>query len=360
MRRFIVEIMSVSKKSCVVMAVFLWALPVSTNYQLESYEFGGGGGVSESSNYGIQGIVGDGQGSASSSSYGINSGLSYEQNANAPTVVLENNGSWYNKLLVKIGSENNASDTTYAIAISDDNFVTTEYVQDDNTVGSVLGGEDYQTYSAWGSGSGEYIIGLTPNTTYSVKVKALQGKYTESAYGPAASAATTNVSLTFDLDIGGSSDPGESAYPYFVSLGQLTPGSIATATNRIWVDLSTNSEAGAYVYIYDQYGGLRSSNYNYTISSVSNDLTGVSEGFGVQVETVGESSGGPMVAIAPYNGGGDTVGIVNTTIRELFSTSSTQISSGRGSFLMKTKPGTTTPASGDYTDVFTLIASSTF
>jgi hypothetical protein len=360
MRRFMAKTICTSKTSCVVLLAFLWVLPVSSNYKLDSYEFGGGGGVGESSNYGIQGVLGDSQGSASSSSYGINSGLTFEQNANVPTVTLSNNGNWYNKLLVIIGPEGNPSDATYAIAISDDNFVTTEYVQSDNTVGSSLGSEDYQTYAAWGGASGEYIIGLSSNTQYKVKVKALQGEYTESAYGPLASATTSNVSLTFDLDVGGSSDPGESSHPYVVSLGELTPGSITTATNRVWIDLSTNAEAGAYVYVYDQYGGLRSANHNYTISSVTNDLSGVSEGFGIQGETVGQTSGGPLAAVSPYDGSGNSVGIVSTTIRELFSTSGGPITAGRGSFLLKTKPGTTTPASGDYTDTLTFIASSTF
>lgn len=93
---------------------------------------------------------------------------------------------------------------------------------------------------------------------------------------------------------------------------------------------------------------------------MSNDLSGVGEGFGLQGETVGQGSGGPLAKVSPYNGSGENVGIVNTTIRELFSTTSSPITNGRGSFLMKTKASTTAPASGDYTDTLTLIASSTF
>ena len=46
-----------------------------------------------------------------------------------------------------------------------------------NTVGTVLGVEDYQTYALWGDTGGILIAGLAPSTTYYVKVKAMQGKF---------------------------------------------------------------------------------------------------------------------------------------------------------------------------------------
>lgn len=342
-------------------ACMLFAFPSSTNFKLKSFEFGGGGGTISSENYNAEGTVGEVAGSMDSENFQADGGLSFVQQANVPGApTLTNDSNWYDKLKIVISESGNPSDTTYAIAISDDDFTTTEYVQNDNTVGPTLGAEDFQTYAQWGSSTGEHIIGLSPGTTYKVKVKARQGNYTESPYGPEASAATITPSLSFDIDIGGSSDPGNTAPPYQISVGSLESEAITTTSNRVWIDVETNAQAGAYVYIYDQYGGLRSTNVNYTISSVSNDLSGVTEGFGLQAETVSQANGGPLAKVSPYNGTGDTVGIVNSTIREIFSTSVNPITGGRGSFLMKAKVSNTTPASTDYTDTLTLISSATF
>jgi len=343
-------------------ASFLWVFPASTNFQLKSFEFGGGGGTLSSTNYTTEATLGEtSTASMSSQNFKTGAGLIFVQQANVPGApTFTNDGSWYNKLHIIINQSNNPSDTTYAIAISPDNFATTQYVQNDNTVGPTLGIEDFQTYAQWGSGTGEDIIGLTPGVTYTVKVKARQGNYTESPYGPTATAATVNPSLTFDIDIGGAVDPGNTNPPYQIAVGDLSSGVVTTATDRVWIDLDTNANSGGYVYIYDQYGGLRSTNANYTISSGSNNLSSVTEGFGLQAATTAQTSGGPLAKVSPYNGVSDNVGIVNTTIREIFSTTSSPITGGRGSIALKSKVGVTTPASADYTDTLTFIAAATF
>jgi hypothetical protein len=343
-------------------SVFVFfAFPVSTSYKLKSFEFGGGGGITDSGSYSMEGVVGEIAGAQTSGSYSVNSGLAFVQQTNTPDApTLQNNGNWYNKLLLIINTSNNPSDTKYAVAISSDNFVTTQYVQSDNTVGNTLGIEDYQTYANWGSGTGEYIIGLNPAVTYKVKVKALQGKYTEGPWGPATSGvATSNVNISFDIDIGTTSSANTSA-PYSVSMGELTLGGVTTASNQVWVDLDTNADLGAYVYVYDAYGGLKASNINYTIASASTDLGTATEGFGIRTGSVSETAGGPLTAISPYNGASDNVGIVNTTVREIFSTSSSSITGGRGSILIKAKTSNVTPSSSDYTDTLTLVAAATF
>lgn len=332
-----------------------FVLPASTNYSLKSYEFNNaGGGESSSANYSVEGTSNIGEAQGSSTNYQVNSGLSYVQNANVPTVVLVNSSNWYNKLHVTIGIQNNPTDAIYAIAISDDNWTTTKYVQDDNTVGTSLGTEDYQTYANWGSGTGEDIIGLTPNTTYKVKVKAMQGKFSESAYGPESTAATSAVTLSFDIDIGPTSGV-DTNPPYAIDFGTLTLGSVNTASDKVWVDLSTNAEFGGYIYIYGTNSGLRSSTTNYTISSSSTNLTSASEGYGVQAAN--QSSLSP---VSPYNNGSDTVGIVDTTIREILNSGASPVTGGRASLTLKAKAQSTTPASNDYTDTVTLVASGTF
>lgn len=338
----------------------LLAFPASSNYRLKSYDFGNGGAVADSPNYSIEGQSGEvGAQEASSSSYGINSGLLFVQQANVPIApTFQNTGGWYDKLHFVLNISDNPTDATYAIAISKDNWATTEYIQTDNTVGTSFSIANFQTYTAWGGASGGDVIGLQGNTTYKIKVKARQGTYTESGWGPEASATTANSTLGFDIDVSStdqSTDP-----PYSVNFGALDPGSLATAEDKIWISLDSNANSGTYVYMYDQYGGLRSSAESYTITAQTTDLTGATEGFGIQGETTTETSGGPLVLLAPYDGVGNNVGTVDTSFREVFSTSGVAISGGRGSLLLKVKPSNLTPSASDYTDTLTLIAAATF
>ena len=339
----------------------------STNYSLENYELGGGGGGLDvnSTNYSLEAILGELAGQQASTNYKANSGLIFAQNASVPPApTLVNSANWYNKLKITINqSSGDATDTEYAIVISTDNFVSdTRYVQSDNTIGSTLGPEDFQTYSAWGGASGEFIIGLVNNTTYYVKAKASHGKYSESGWGPVASAATVGLQVSFDIDIGGGTDPGETAAPYSIPFGNLTAGSVSTANNRAWFDFATNAEAGGWIFVYDQNAGLKSSVLNYTINSATANLAlgGVTEGFGLQGVSKTQSSGGPLDYTSPYNGTSDNVGIVDTVIREIFNSTSSPITGGRGSVTLKAKTSNITPGGTDYADTITLIATGSF
>ncbi len=348
------------KKLPVYLPVFFFLLfPASTNYKLKSYEFGGGGGTANSAGYSIEGIVGQTAGSQTSGTYSVGSGLIFTQNANVPEApAFVNSSNWYNKLKFTITVSGNPTDAKYAVAISTDNFTTTNYIQSDNTIGAALGAEDFQTYTTWGGASGAFVTGLSPSTTYYIKVKATQGKYTESGWGPSASAATVGSQLSFDIDV--SSSDTETASPYEVDMGTLTTGSVNTAADKVWIDFETNGASGGYVYVYDQYNGLRSAVTNYTITSASTDLSSANEGFGIQSATTGQTAGGPLAAQSPYNGAGHNVGIVDTSIRTIYTSSNLPITAGRASFYIKAKPRNTTPASSDYTDSLTLIATAAF
>lgn len=334
----------------------LLAFPASTNYQLGSYEFGAGGGVLESQNFKAEGIAGQsGTGEMSSTNYDAQAGLVYEQmTATPPAPTLVNNANWYNKLLLTVDpTGNEASDTTFAIAISDDNFQTTRYIQNDNTIGDTLGIEDFQTYAQWGGSGGEFIIGLDPNKTYNVKVKSRQGLYTESSFGQEASAATSPLILSFDIDVSDSDQ--ETAAPYALAIGDVNIGSVTTASDKVWVDLDTNAENGGYVFVTSSNGGLSSNVVGHTIPSTTANLASESEGYGLRVDTASS-----LTAQSPYDATGDTVGIVNSTIRELFSSDNAPVTAGRGSILFKVKTSNTTPSANDYADIITLIASGTF
>ncbi len=340
----------------------------STNYKLKSYQFGSGGGFNlNSTNYSLEGLSGEVAGAQASANYQANSGLIFYQNANVPAAptFVNDTGKQYSKLKITINKwSGDPTDATYAIAISSDSWVTKNWVNTDGTVGSTtLSSSNFQTYSAWGGASGSYIIGLTPNTSYQTKVKSTQGKYTESPLGPASSTASTvDSQIAFDIDIGGSSDPGETASPYSISVGDLNPGTATTATNRIWLDFDTNANTGGQVYIYDQNGGLASSLVNYTITSSTADLSSASEGYGFQADstTFSQSSGGPLAKVAPYDGAGNNVGLVGSTIRQILSSSGSQIIAGRGSIQIKAKASNITPPATDYSDTLTLIAAGSF
>jgi len=319
---------------------------------LKSYELDGSGGVGQSGNYKAETDTAPLGGEQRSSTYTIGGGLIFTQQANVPTATLVNSSNWYNKLLLTVGNQNNPTDTLFAIAISTDDFATTNYVQNDGTVGATLGSEDYQTYANWGGVSGEYVINLSPGTTYKVKVKARQGDFTESPYGPVASAATSNSTLSFDIDVA-SSDT-ETSAPYTIALGALSAGAVTTATDRIWVDLATNAENGGFVYVYDVYAGLKSTNVNYTITSATANLSSVSEGYGLRVASASNFS-----SVSPYDGASENVGVVDSTIRSIFSSGS-PISGGRGSVYVKAKSASSTPAANDYADTLTMIASGSF
>ena len=336
---------------------FLLALPASTNYEVHDFGFGGGGNsVSDSGSYSLTGITGEvSAGQLSGTTFDMGAGLQFTRQSNTPAApTFTNPANHYNKLKFVLDTGNNPSDTLFAVAISTDDFVTTQYVQADNTIGT---SPVYQTYTTWGGASGAFVIGLSSNTTYKIKVSAVQTKYTESAFSAPATVATVSPSLSYDIDI--CATDSESPAPYSINLGTLTVGGVKTATEKIWIDLDTNAESGAFVYLYANNAGLVSSSTSSTIASTTGDLNGTSEGYGLQISSVAQSSG-TLTSVSPYNGASEVVGIIDTSSRTLFNTNNAPITAGRGSVLVKAKAATTTKAAGDYSSIITMIASATF
>lgn len=341
--------------------LLLFVLPASSNYQLKDFGYGGGGAANTtSSSYAIEGIAGEqNAGMLSGSTYDLGPGLQFTNQANVPPApALTNPSLYYNKLKIVLDTGNNPSDTVFAIAISTDGFVSdTRYVQSDNTVGSVLGLEDYQTYATWGGASGTLIIGLLSGTTYTAKIKALQGKFTETGYGPTASASTVSPQLTFDIDVSASDT--ETGPPFTTNFGNLMASTVTDSPEKIWVDFTTNGESGGRIYVYGNNAGLASARAAYTISSVTGNLTSLTEGFGAQGSSATQSAGGPFAIATAYSLSSNNVAITDTSIREIFTTS-TPTTGGRGSFLLKAKSSAVTPAASDYTESLTVIASASF
>lgn len=334
---------------------FFAAFPSTTTYQINSYGFGSGGGSNLStSNYALEGISGEVAGQTSATSnYQVKPVFIETQQANVPKIASFDNGSgaYYNKLHFVIDQQNNPSDATYAlqIATSSDFSTGVSYVKSDFTIGASLALTDYLTYAAWGGGSGSNIIGLSPNTTYYLRAKATQSKFTESGYGPSATASTVNPSLSFSVS------PGN------VSLGSLLAGSLVNSPTNITLTFATNAVSGGDVYINgaNSSPGLYSTAANSTIPSASGDLSLLSHGFGARVTAASQSSGGPFNSVSPYAGSGDNIGIIDTSIRKIF-TSSSLVTGGSGTVLLKAKSSNIDPAETDYTETITMIASATF
>lgn len=351
--------MSVSLFPAALIGLFA-AMPTSTNYQLHNYDYGSGGtGSSSSSNYSLNGSTGQQSNAESSSTnYKARSGNNNSQQANVPGAPsFTNPSNYYNKLAFIVNTASNPSDTLYSIAISDDNFVTARFIQSDNTVGPIRGIEDYQSYASWGGASGQVVTGLDPATNYKIKVNAFQGKYTETEYGPESAAATVAPSISFDIDV--SATDIETAPPYAASLGNLLPATVTNGIQKVWIDIDTNANSGAMVYVKSTNAGLKSNTTGVTINSLTTDLSAAQSGFGVQGSTVTQAVGGPLVISSPYNGVSQNVGLLDTSLRQVFASSS-PITAGRGSFQLKAKSAAQTPAGGDYQDVLTIVVAGSF
>ncbi len=339
---------------------FIFAVALSSgSYKLPSYGYGSGGtSNATSTNYGLNATTGQvSSGQASGTTYKAGAGQQNAQQAHVPTIALTNPANYYNRLKFVITPGDNPSDTLFSIAISSDGFTTTQYIQSDNTIGATRPLSAYQTYAAWGGGSGGLVLGLQSSTTYSVKVNAFQGRFTETAYGPVSTAATVNPSITFDIDV--SATNSETAAPYSSSLGNLLPATVVTGSQLVWIDLDTNAVSGASVYVRSANGGLKSANNNYTISSATTNLASASTGYGAQGASVAQSSGGPLSISSPYNVSSQNVGVLNTTATEIFA-STTAINGGRGSLYILAKAAAQTPAANDYTDTLTFTTAGSF
>lgn len=325
------------------------AFSSSSSYQLQSYGLGSGGtNNSSSQNYSLNATSGEIGGMPSTgATTKAGSGSTETRQANVPLAPTLSNGSntYYNKLQVIINtSGSDASDYTYSIAVSTNNFSTTNYVQADGTFGA---NPVYQSYATWGGASGSFIIGLSPNTAYQAKVDAMQGTFSNSAYGPSASATTANPSLTFSIS------------PSTVNMGSLLPGTVTPGASDISFTFATNGASGGSVYVAGANSGLKSTAANNIIASASANLTTQSEGFGLQGLTTGQTSGGPLGIVAPFNGTSNTVGAVASSFKPLFS-ASTAVVGGTATAGVKGKASTTTPSGSDYVETLTFIASASF
>ena len=313
-----------------VTAIFA-AFSSSTNFQLNSYGVGPGGTNSTSSTtYKLQGSVGEqANGSTAGSTKTANNGSIQTEQINVPPAPTLSNGSgtYYNKLNFIITNSSDPSDATFAVAVSTGSCNNSPlYVQSDGTLGAT---QVYRTYTAWGGGSGSFIVGLANSTTYYVNVAAQQGLFTNTEFGACANAATVSTTTTFSIS------------PNSLTLSNLLAGSVITSSN-LAISFATNGASGGAVYVSGANSGLLSSLQSHTIAALTGNLVAQSEGSGVQATGPTQTSGGPLVTVSPYNGSSNTVGIESPAPAQILSTTA-PIVGGSANANFQAKASTITP-----------------
>jgi hypothetical protein len=178
-----------------------------------------------------------------------------------------------------------------------------------------------------------------------VEVSAYDGSFTQSVYGPSASASTVAPSLIFSVS------------PNSQNIGTLTGGQITTGASNVSFGLTTNANSGASIYVAGAYTGLYSALKGATIPAVSGSANLASQTHGFGLQSVSASS--PLASVSPFNGSGNTVGGETTTPEPMY-TSSSPVSSGTASAEVQAKPSTTDPASSDYQEILTFVAAASF
>lgn len=323
------------------------AFSASPHYQLKSYSIGPGGtNTAQSTTYRAQASVGEqSNNSTKSTNYTANNGSIQTEQLNAPPAPTLSNGanSYYNQLGIIINTGNNPSDSTYAVAVSTNNFTSTSYVQLDGSLGSQ---PFYQSYIAWGGATGSFIVGLTPSTNYQVKVAAMEGQFTNTNFGSSASISTVSPAISFSLS-------GNS-----LNLGNLLPGTINTSP-VVSVNISTNANYGGSVYVSGVNQGLKSLSANYLLPSLTGNLSSFSEGFGIQAQNPNQSSGGPITILSPYNVTGSNVGN-DLNVPQQVLNSSSPVVAGSAAITTLAKDSPNSPAASDYQEVLNFIAAANY
>jgi hypothetical protein len=134
---------------------------------------------------------------------------------------------------------------------------------------------------------------------------------------------------------------------------------VTSATRTAELSLSSNAVYGGNIYVYGQNSGLTSVSQSYTLSSATTDLATASGGYGAQVGSVGQSSGGPIAASSPFNGADDNIGILSASKQAIAQTSNA-ITGATVSVSFKAKSSGETPPASDYSDTITFLAAMLF
>ncbi|MBD3328923.1 hypothetical protein GF357_00300 [Candidatus Dojkabacteria bacterium] len=275
-------------------------------------------------------------------------------------------GGCYDRARFEIGTQNNPADTLYAVQLSTDpGFTsgTTNYI--DASTFTPTGSRElgnFRTASYW-EGEVFNIRNLNQNTTYYLRISALHGDFTESKFSPSLLTTTTTPTLSFDLDISGTTwSP--SSPQHNISLN-LEPDVPALSSSLIWLNVNSNNQAGISLAQNGLYGALHNSNYQ--IISTTADLETSETGFGLQdypsgnsAEFTGGSSGIlDSLTVYPqynktYSSRTNNIGEIDTSVNYIYD-SSGPIYNARSAMHVGAKSNYSTPA-GNYSETITFWA----
>ncbi len=253
----------------------------------------------------------------------------------APT--LTNDDDYYNKLHITLPTEQYPDDTRFAVAISSDNWHTHTYIGPDGHPGAsnaTLTLEDFHTPDFWGGTDGMFIIGLAPETSYSVRVAALQSNAPQTLFSPPSGTVRTSVPFVTMQILRNTTD-------FFI----LNTSTVAHAT-QTELRVSTNSDSGYQTYIHGDGNGLRGGLFDQTtgalIPSDDSILSAGIPGYGAQASS-------PSARInTRYDHTGNVVGKIAITDAPL--SSNTVRAKDESTFVNLRVSIDGTTAAGHYTD----------
>ena len=271
----------------------------------------------------------------------------------------------YNKARFEIDTNDNPTDTLYAVQISEDNFSTDIRYLDGSTYEpeqySTFNINDFRTKTAW-EGDTFNVQGLAEGTQYYLRIIALHGDFTQTEEGPEETATTAGTSSSFDIDIAGTGGiSAETDPPFTISFSGdtalLAGAGAVVADNLIWMDAETNGAGGFAIVQKGENGGLYSSTLSAQINSVTGDLDALSEGFGLQNYYIDYDTGtglGDITATTNYSGSSKNIGIVDTDWNKIYDGDG-PINNGRMALYLMARAGTDKQGATDYDETITLV-----
>ena len=377
------------------------SLLTSSNYKILDPSIDSGGGASESNNYSMIASLGNPSADSRlvSGSYLIQSGFRSGIQPNVPTIkcveaksdssnsqciTFPNSAGargecgaqgCYNRAKLEINHEGNPVDTLYLVTLFDNTQNRAYFLQSDHTISTTYDINDYMSICAiqgkddrpesncnnntkpeWSTSLQKFnVFKLTPNTSYSVSVRALNGDFTEGINGPIVTFSTAPISIELDIDIG-DLDTVETDAPHSITFGNVNTSTISTPNEKIWIDLNTNSNGGIQTYVRGKNGGL--SNGFDLIPSSDEDLsvdTGLNGGFGIKIYNSNQTSLGPLKRGLTFNTTNtNSVGKIRTVnsllaYTENLNSDTGPIFGGRIGVLVKVKITSSTPG-GNYSE----------
>jgi hypothetical protein len=270
----------------------------------------------------------------------------------------------YDKARFEVDTNDNPTDTLYAVQISEDLFSSDIRYIDASTYEpesySTHNINDFRTKTQWETETFN-VQGLTEGTQYYLRIIALHGDFTQTEGGPQETATTAGTSSSFDIDIAGTGGVSAETDPPFTisftgSNSLLAGAGAVVADNLIWMDAETNGSGGFAIVQKGENGGLNSSTLSAQIDSVTGDLDSLSEGFGIQNYYLDyeSSSIGDITTMTNYSGSSKNVGIVDTDWNKIYDADG-PIIDGRMALYLMARAGTDKQGATDYDETITFV-----